>query len=54
MIIAKTLQALGMVELIIALYYGIVLKDMGKEFVFLLLGIVFFLVGRILEKRAAR
>lgn len=53
-IIAKTLQALGMVELLLALYYGIVLKDMGKEFAFLSLGIGFFLIGWVIEKRAAR
>ena len=54
MILAKTLQALGMVELLVALYYGIVLREMGKELLFLFVGIVFFLVGRVLEKRAAR
>lgn len=54
MILAKTLQALGMVELLVALYCGIFLKDMGREFTFLALGIVFFLLGWLLERRAAR
>ncbi len=43
-----------MVELLVALYFGIVLKDMGKEFAFLLLGIVLFVIGWAIERRAAR
>lgn len=54
MIFAKLLQALGMAELLVALYFGIFLKDMGMEMVFLLLGLAFFILGTVIERRGTR
>jgi hypothetical protein len=48
----KTLQALGMVLLLIGLFFGVTEeRGMGKEYAYLLLGSATFLAGRFLERR---
>lgn len=54
MIFAKILQLIGMAELLLALYCGVFLKAMNLSMIFLLLGIIFFLLGWAIERRAAR
>jgi hypothetical protein len=50
--LAKSLQALGMVNLMVALYTGISMESgMALEYAFLGAGIVLFLLGRYLEPR---
>ncbi len=49
---AKTLQAVGFADVGIALYYGIAQDDMWNELYFALAGVAFFMVGRLLERRA--
>jgi len=54
MLIGKILQILGMVELGHALYVGLSQDNaMNKEMLLLGIGIVIFILGRFLEKRAA-
>ena len=50
--LAKSLQALGMVNLMVALYAGITLESgMALEYAFLGTGVALFLLGRYLESR---
>lgn len=50
--LAKTLQAIGMVNLMVALYAGITLeRGMTIEYVLLGAGVVLFALGRYLEPR---
>ena len=50
--VAKVLQAVGFADVGLGLYLGIVRDDMWKELYFTLTGVGFFLVGRLLERRA--
>lgn len=51
--LAKSLQALGMVNLMVALTFGLTeVHGMAKEYVFLAIGCLMFLLGRLLEKRS--
>jgi len=48
----KTLEALGMVLLLIGLFFGVTEeRGVGKEYVYLLVGSATFLIGRLLERR---
>ena len=48
----KALEMLGMTSLMVALFVGITEEQgMAKEYLFLGIGIVLFLVGRFLEKQ---
>jgi len=50
--LAKSLQAVGMVNLMVALYAGITMESgMALEYAFLGTGVVLFLLGRYLESR---
>ena len=50
--LAKTLQAIGMVNLMVALYAGFTLEHgMAVEYALLAAGILLFLLGRYLEPR---
>jgi hypothetical protein len=50
--LAKTLQAIGMVNLMVALYAGIAMEQgMIVEYALLAAGILLFLLGRSLEPR---
>jgi hypothetical protein len=50
--LAKTLQAIGMVNLMVALYAGIAMeRGMAVEYALLAVGTIFFLFGRYLEPR---
>jgi len=50
--LAKSLQAIGMVNLMVALYAGITLETgMALEYAFLGIGVALFLLGRYLESR---
>ena len=50
--LAKSLQAVGMVNLMVALYAGISMeKGMALEYAFLGIGVASFLLGRSLESR---
>ena len=50
--LAKSLQAIGMVSLMVALYAGISMeKGMALEYAFLGIGVASFLLGRYLEPR---
>lgn len=50
--LAKSLQALGMVNLMVALYAGITMQGgMALEYAFLGTGAALFLLGRYLESR---
>jgi hypothetical protein len=50
--LAKSLQALGMVNLMVALYAGITMQGgMALEYAFLGTGVASFLLGRYLESR---
>ncbi len=50
--VAKTLQAVGMVNLMVALYAGITMEHgMTIEYALLAAGIVLFVLGRYLEPR---
>jgi hypothetical protein len=51
-LLATVLQAIGMADVGIALYFGIVNDDMWQELYFALAGVVFFSVGRLLQRRA--
>jgi hypothetical protein len=50
--LAKGLQAIGIAEVGVALWYGIVLDDRWTELYLTLAGIGFFVIGRLLERRA--
>jgi hypothetical protein len=50
--LAKSLQAIGMVNLMVALYAGITMeKGTVLEYAFLGIGVALFLLGRYLEPR---
>ena len=50
--LGKALEMLGMTSLMVALFVGIADEQgMAKEYLFLGIGIVVFLVGRFLEKQ---
>ncbi len=50
--LAKTLQAIGMVNLMVALYAGITMeRGMALEYALLAAGTLLFLLGRYLERR---
>jgi len=50
--LGKALEMLGMTSLMVALFVGIAEEQgMAKEYLFLGIGIVLFLVGRFLEKQ---
>ena len=49
---AKVLQAIGFAHVGLGLYLGIAEDDMWKELYLALTGIGFFVVGRLLERRA--
>ena len=49
---AKMLQALGFAHVGLGLYLGVARDDMWKELYLTLTGVAFFLVGRLLERRA--
>ena len=54
-VVGKTLQAAGMLTLGVALFiYGFKEADMTAELGWLLVGSAIFLVGHVLERRAAR
>jgi hypothetical protein len=52
LLLAKVLQAVGVADVGIALWFGIAQDDMWQELYFALAGVVFFGVGRLLERRA--
>jgi formate hydrogenlyase subunit 3/multisubunit Na+/H+ antiporter MnhD subunit len=53
--LGKALEMLGMTSLMVALFVGISDEHgMAKEYLFLGIGIVVFLLGRILEKQGGR
>ena len=53
--LGKALEMLGMTSLMVALFVGISDEHgMAKEYLFLGIGIVVFLLGRLLEKHAGR
>ena len=49
---AKMLEAIGFAHVGLGLYLGISQDDMWKELYLALTGIGFFVVGRLLERRA--
>jgi hypothetical protein len=50
--VAKAFQAIGMVNLMVALYAGITMeRGMALEYAFLGTGVALFLLGRYLEPR---
>ena len=53
--LGKALEILGMTSLMVALFVGISDEHgMAKEYLFLGIGIVVFLLGRLLEKQGGR
>jgi hypothetical protein len=53
--VGKALEMLGMTTLMVALFVGITDEQgMAKEYLFLGIGIVVFLLGRLLEKQGGR
>ncbi len=53
--LGKGLEMLGMTSLMVALFVGITDEHgMAKEYLFLGIGIVVFLLGRFLEKQGGR
>jgi hypothetical protein len=53
--LGKALEMLGMTSLMVALFVGITDEEgMAKEYLFLGIGVVVFLVGRLCEKRGGR
>jgi len=53
--LGKALEMLGMTSLMVALFVGISDEHgMAKEYLFLGIGIVVFLLGRLLEKQGGR
>jgi hypothetical protein len=51
-LVGKTLEAVGMVLLLIGLFFGLTEeRGMGKEYAYLLVGSATFLAGRFLERR---
>ena len=53
--LGKALEMLGMTSLMVALFVGITdERGMAKEYLFLGIGIVVFLLGRFLEKQGGR
>ena len=53
--LGKALEMLGMTSLMVALFVGISDEHgMAKEYLFLGIGIIVFLLGRILEKQGGR
>jgi uncharacterized membrane protein YqaE (UPF0057 family) len=49
---AKVLQAIGIADVGVALWYGIVHDDMWMELYLALTGLGLFVAGRLLERRA--
>jgi hypothetical protein len=49
---AKALQAVGIADVGVALYVGMVHDDMWKELYLSLSGLALFLIGRVLERWA--
>ena len=50
--LGKALEMLGMTSLMVALFVGLTEEQgMAKEYLFLGIGIVLFIVGRFLEKQ---
>jgi hypothetical protein len=49
----KALQIIGIVQILIALYWGILKNDTTNETVMLVTAVILFFVGRVFEKRAA-
>ena len=53
--LGKALEMLGMTSLMVALFVGIMDEQgMAKEYLFMGIGIVVFLLGRFLEKQGGR
>lgn len=53
--LGKALEMLGMTTLMVALFVGITDEHgMGKEYAFLGIGILVFLLGRFLEKQGGK
>ena len=50
-LLAKVLQAVGFAHVGIGLYLGVAQDDMWKELYLSLSGLVFFALGRLLERR---
>lgn len=48
----RLFQIVGLLLVLEALYFGIVLESMGKEMTFLVMGGAVFYLGRIIEGRA--
>ena len=51
-VFAKVLQAVGFAHVGLGLYLGIVRDDMWKELYLTLTGLGFFMIGRLLERKA--
>jgi len=51
-LLAKVLQAIGVVDVGVALYVGLVQDDMWRELYFALTGVGLFMAGRLLERWA--
>ena len=51
-LLAKVLQAVGFAHVGLGLYLGMVRDDMWKELYLTLTGLGFFVIGRVLERRA--
>ena len=52
--LAKVIQALGVADVVYALYVGVTEEhSMGRELYLMLLGFAIFTVGRLLERRAS-
>jgi hypothetical protein len=49
---AKVLQAIGIADVGLGIWFGVVHDDLWKELYLALAGIGFFIVGRLLERRA--
>jgi hypothetical protein len=50
--LAKVLQAVGIADVGIGIWFGVVHDDLWKELYWALAGVGFFVVGRLLERRA--
>ncbi|MCP4363716.1 MAG: hypothetical protein GY800_00205 [Planctomycetes bacterium] len=49
--LGRSFQLVGLLLVLEALYYGIVLDSMGKEMSFLIVGGAVFYLGRMIEER---
>ena len=49
--LGRLFQLVGLLLVLEALYYGIVLDSMGKEMTFLIIGGAVFYLGRMIEAR---